>query len=699
MYSTHMNHPRIISASPPNPKISLPLSQHSPPPAPSNIFADTLVSLRRCVENQDLKTGSSLHAQLLKSGLHTDVFIANSVLNMYSKCDRIDNARNLFDTMPHTTIVSWTTMMSAYHRSSHLDEAMLLFSRMVEHLNPNEFTLAVLLRACALRGDVNLIEAVHSHAIRSGLLSDSFLRNCLIDAYAKVGMLTTAEKLLLRLCGRDVVSWTCVVSGCIRSGDAERGIALFCRMQEDGVVPNDIAMVTVLQACSEISKYGIMQWIHGLVLKGNWWTSGIVLNSLIEMYSTNGYFNETMRVFRCFCFGGEGLHPSPETMANLLHGCGRLKLGKEIHGYWIKHGFLPCTVAENSLMNMYAAHGFVDSSLLIFRTMAKRDIVSWNTIMKCFVKNAQAVDALRLLHEIHGEGLRESVSPDFVTLLTSLEACSELARIREGWVLHGYSMKTGILCDIFVQNALIDMYAKSGRLDLAECVFEEMHQRDVGSWNSMITAYGVNGDGASAVKVFKELEREGSKKPNAITFTNALSACAHAGLVEEGFAIFHSMEKQCGVSRSMEHYACMVDLLGRAGRVNEAMAFIEKMPMQPGSDIWGALLSACVVVGNVAVAERAGEELAALEPGSSIWRIALANAYAAAGKWEKVAELRGAGRLRKEGGWSSVNVEGSEFDFFAGDTRHPERAMIYDVVECLKFHMRDDGVSDLILLA
>ncbi|XP_047977405.1 pentatricopeptide repeat-containing protein At3g53360, mitochondrial-like [Salvia hispanica] len=692
MYSTHMNHHRIISASSPNPKLSLSLSQHSP----SNIFADTLVSLRRCVENQDLKAGSSLHAQILKSGLHTDVFISNSLLNMYSKCDRIHDARNLFDTMPHTTIVSWTTMMSAYHRSSRLDQAMLLFSRMVEHLNPNEFTLAVLLHACAFRGgDVNLIEAVHSHAITSGLLSDSFLRNCLIDAYAKVGMLTTAEKLLLRLCAEDVVSWTCVVSGCIRSGDSERGIALFCRMQEDGVVPNDIAMVTVLQACSEIGIYGIMQWIHGLVLKGNWWMSCLVLNSLIEMYSTNGYFNEAMRVFRCFCFGSEGLHPSPETMANLLHGCGRLKLGKEVHGYLIKHGFLPCTVAENSLMNMYAAHGFVHSSLLIFRSMAERDIVSWNTIMKCFVKNAQAADALRLLRESHGEGLREI---DFVTLLTSLEACSELARIREGRVLHGYSMKTGLLGDIFVQNALIDMYAKSGRLDLAECVFEGMHQRDVGSWNSMITAYGVNGDGASAEKVFKELEREGTKKLNAITFTNALSACAHAGLVKEGFAIFQSMEKQRGVSRNMEHYACMVDLLGRAGRVNEAMAFIEKMPMRPGSDIWGALLSACVVVGNVALAERAGEELAALEPCSSIWRVALANAYAAAGKWEKVVELRGATRLRKEGGWSSVNVEGFEFDFFAGDTRHPEREMIYDVVGRLKIHMLNDGPGDLILL-
>ncbi|XP_057810449.1 pentatricopeptide repeat-containing protein At3g53360, mitochondrial-like [Salvia miltiorrhiza] len=695
MKSLHLNSPTLISpslANTPNPKISRSFPQHSSPP--ENIFSDQLLSLRRCVQTQDLKTGSSLHATILKSGLEADVFIANSLLNMYSKCDCVHHARNVFDQMPHRTVVSWTAMMSAYHRSSLPDEAMSLFSRMPAHLNPNEFTLAVLLQACALRGDVNLVEAVHSHAIRSGLASDSFLQNCLIDAYAKAGMLTAAEKLLLRLCRRDVVSWTCVVSGCVKCGEAERGLSLFCRMQEDGVAPSEIAMVTALQACSEIGNGRIMGWIHGLVLKGNWWMSGLVLNSLIGMYSTNGYFTEAMAVFRRFCFGSEGLHPSPETMASLLHGCGRrgaLKLGGEIHGYLIKHGFLPCVVAENSLMNVYAEHGYVDSALLLFRMMAERDVISWNTIIKCFVKNGRAVDALRLLREIHREGC---VSPDFVTLLTSLEACSELARITEGRVIHGHLTKTGLLGDIFLQNALIDMYAKSGRVDFADCVFEGMQETDIGSWNSIIAAYGVNGDGASAVKAFEKLEREGTKKPNGITFTNALSACAHAGLVEEGCGIFHSMEKRHGMNPSTEHYACVVDLLGRAGRVKEAEAFIDKMPMLPGSDVWGALLSASVLVGDVAMAERAAEELAALEPSSSIWRVALANAYAAAGKWDRVAELRG---LRKEGGWSCVNVEGFEFDFFAGDARRGESEMIYQVIGWLQIHMQDNAVCDEIL--
>lgn len=683
-----------------HPRISRSFLQNSSPP--ENIFSEALLSLRTSAESDDLKLGSSFHARILKLGIESDVFIGNSLLSMYSKRHRIDDARKVFDQMPHRTVVSWTAMMSAYLRDGHVDEAMLLFSTILEHLSPNEFTLAVLLQACALRGDQNLVEAVHSYAIRSGFIMDNFLQNCLLDAYAKSRMQESAEKLLQRLCRRDVVSWTCVVSGCVRSGDAERALALFCRMREDGILPNDITMLSVIHACSEIKKYRIMQWIHGLVLKGNWCMNGLVLNSLMEMYSTNGYLMEALSILFCFCFSSEGLYPSQETLANLLHGCGsrgKLKLGEEIHGYLIKHRFLPCTVAENSLINMYAEHGDVDSALLVFRMMVKRDIVSWNTIIKCLVKNAQPLESLRLLSEIHREGY---VSPDFVTLLTSLEACSELARIIEGKVIHGYLTKTGLLNDIFIQNALIDMYAKSGRLDFAENTFAEMQEKDVGSWNSIISAYGINGRGSSALKAFNELERSDTKKPNAITFTNVLSACAHAGLVEEGLAIFRSMEKRYSISPSTEHYSCVVDLLGRGGRVKEAEAFIKKIPMPPGTDVWGALLGASVLVGDVAAAERAAREFAALEPSSSIWRVAFSNAYAAAGEWDKVAEIRAESRglngLRKEGGWSSVNVEGFEFKFFVGDTKHTESEMIYGIIGRLQIHMRDDvEISDQIV--
>ncbi|PIN17957.1 hypothetical protein CDL12_09375 [Handroanthus impetiginosus] len=660
-------------------------------------FSDALLSIRKCTENEDPKMGSCFHGQILKSGLESDVFVANSLLNMYSKCDQIKDAENVFDHMPYRTIVSWTSMMSGYYRNGLADEAILLFSAMLEYLQPNEFSLAVVLQACALKGDEKLVQVIHCFAVRSGLMLDKFLQNSLIDAYAKLGMLTAAEKLLERLYRRDEVSWTCVISGSVSHGNSKRALAFFCGMQEDGVIPNDVTMLAVLKACSELNNYQIMKWIHGLVLKGNWCMNSLVLNSLIEMYSTNGYFIDSLTIFFRFCFNNKGLYPSPETMANIVQDSGnfeQLNVGKEIHGYLIKHRFLPCTTVENSLMNMYARNGQEDSALLLFRMMPTRDIISWNTIISSLVKNDQPVGALRFLSEIHREGSQDNVSPDFVTLLTSLEACSDLALLLQGQILHGYLIRTGLLGDIFIQNALIDVYAKSGRLDFAENIFKEMHERDIGSWNSIIAAYGINGNGTSALNIFSDLEGSGTTKPNEITFLNVLSACSHTGLVEQGLEIFKLMETRYGIQPRMEHYACMVDLLGRAGRVEEAETFIHKMPIRPGPDVWGALLSASVLIGNTTIAEKAAKELAVLEPNSSIWRVALSNAYAAAGKWREVAEiraeLRGSKKLKKEGGWSSINVEGCEFSFMAGETKCLESATIYEIIGSLQSHMRDE---------
>ncbi|KAL3619234.1 hypothetical protein CASFOL_036804 [Castilleja foliolosa] len=674
-----------------SPKLSF---SHPHYPLPSeNTFSDALFSLRTCTDNKNTKMGSCFHAHILKSGLETDVFIANSLLNMYSKFDQLKNARNVFDQMPHRTIVSWTSIMSAYNRHGLTHETILLFSQLLEHhlhLQPNEFTLSVLLQACASKGDENLVKVIQSFAIKTGLISDTFLQNSLIDAYSKSGKPTAAEKLMGRLYSRDVVSWTSIISGYLSRGDTKRALASFLGMQEDGVLPNDVTMLTVLKVCSDINELEILKWVHGLVMKGNWCLNSVlVLNSLMEMYSINGYFVESMKIFLYFCFNNNGLFPKPETMASILHGCGNLNLGKEIHGYLIKNGFLPCIVAENSLINMYGKNGSKDSALILFRRMVKSDIISWNTIINCFVKNDDPGGALRLLGEIHG---KDDVFPDFVTGLTSLEACSDLVLLTQGQIVHGYLTRTGLLMDIFVQNALIDMYAKSGRLDHAVIVFDKMPERDIGSWNSIIAAYGMNGDGISALKLFDDLKKCEKIKLNEITFVNILSACAHAGLVEAGLDIFDSMDTCYGVKPSMEHFACVVDMLGRAGRIEDADRFVDKMPVQPGCDVWAALLGACAVSGNLAVAEKAARELEILGPENSVWRVALSNVYAAAGEWQKVAairaEMRGTG-MRKEGGWSSVNVDGFELRFMAAETRHPESAVIYEVIGRLRDHMRD----------
>ncbi|KAJ0105496.1 hypothetical protein Patl1_17653 [Pistacia atlantica] len=527
--------------------------------------------------------------------------------------------------------------------------------------------------------------------VKMGLVSDNFLRNSLIDAYAKSGLLLCAEKLLERFSCQDVVSWTSVISGYVFNGMMDEALVIFIRMQGAGTLPNEVTVLSILHACSLINQWWKIQWVHGLVIKLGMSGNELIVNSLVEMYVLNEYLKEGMQIFCRFSFMGEGCYLSPETMASLLQQCG-MKLGKEIHGYLIKHDFFPCIVIENSLIDMYAEIGESESAYQLFARMNNRDMISWNTMMTCLVKNVESYQALMLLEGIHSRKENGSVSPDFITMLASIQACSNLASLQLGQVIHGYITRAGLICDIFIQNALIDMYGRSGKLDLAEKIFKEMLVKDLGSWNSLITAYGVNGDATSALQVFTELKKSGTHKPNAVTYVNILSACAHSGMIKEGFEIFRFMHRD-GVEPSMEHFVCMVDLLGRSGRLEEAEAFIEKMPVKPGPAVWGALLGACGFFGDVVVAERAAKQLSTLEPESRIWRVALCNVYASVGNWESAAkvraEMRGLKGMGKEGGWSSVEVGGNRFKFMVNDTRHPDSKTIYQVLSRMTEHIKD----------
>ncbi|XAR70260.1 hypothetical protein NMG60_11027049 [Bertholletia excelsa] len=673
---------------------------HRFPPS-EGVFSDAVSSVRICSARRNPRLGSSIHARLLKSGLANDVFVCNSLLDMYAKSEHIGQAAKVFDQISERTVESWTAIMSGYCQNGRVDEVFSLFERMLEALPPNEYTMAVLLQACARKGDQKLTQVVHCFVIKYEYETDNFLQNSLIDAYAKSGMLGTAEQVLDRLSCRDVVSWTSAISGHASNGTMKSALLLFFRMQGEGILPNEVTILSILRACSSIKQWRIFQWVHGLVMKTEWCRNSLVMNSLVEMYAVNGYFKEAIELFSHFCFSGEGEYLSPETMASLIQGCGHsgyFSLGKDLHAYLVKHRFFPCTAIENSLMDMYGESGQIDFVSQLFRQMNFKDIVSWNTLMTCLVKNKQFSEVLKLLGKIHAAGAEENVFPDFITMLTSIQACSSLASLQLGQVIHGYATRTGFISDIFVQNSLIDMYGKSGRSDFAVQVFKEMPLRDLGAWNSLIAAYGFNGDAISALKILAKLKKSDTHQPNAITFTSVLSACAHGGLINEAFDIFSRMKKDHGVDPRMEHFACMVDLIGRTGGLEEALALIDKMPMRPGPDVWGALLGACVLFSNVEIAERAASELSALQPNCNTWRVALSNVYAGVGRWKDAAKARaeahGFKELLKGGGWSSVEVKGHLHTFMAADTSHPKSKMIYEVVNGMQEQIKCIAITD-----
>lgn len=672
------------------------------PPKPHHLsqsetlYSDAISSLRLCTTKRNPKLGSCIHAKILKSGLGSDRLVNNFLLDMYAKCEQIERAAKVFDDMPHRTVVSWTSMMSGYCQKGFVDDVLLMFQQMLESLAPNEYTFCVLLRACARKRDSKLVAIIHGYAMKCGYDRDGFFQNSLIDAYAKSGMVGSSEEVLYRFSGRDVVSWTTAISGHVGNGMMERALVLFFQMQEDGVQPNVVTVLSILMACSSIRQYRVIQWVHGLVMKTEWCRNALVMNSLVEMYNNNKYFQEAVRLFCDFCFAGEGWYLRPETMAALLQGCahsGSFMLGEEIHGYLIKHGFFPSICVENSLLDMYGESGQLDFAFQFFRMMKFKDITSWNTLMTCLVKSERPSEVLKLLTDIHTYGPQDNIFPDFITMLASTKACSNLSSERLGQVIHGYTLRAGMISDVFVQNSLVDMYGKSGRLDLAEQMFEEMPIRDLGSWNSLIAAYGMNGNGISALQTFVKLKKSGIYKPNEITFASVLSACSHSGLIEEGFEIFECLKTEYGIDQRMEHFACMVDLLGRSGRLEEAEAFIEKMPVKPGPDVWGALLGACALFKNVEIAERAATKLSTLEPNSNVWRVAISNVYASVGRWEDVAkaraEVRRSEELKRGEGWSSVEVKGEMHRFRVADTSYAESETIYEVLNGMRQQIRE----------
>ncbi|OAY73711.1 Pentatricopeptide repeat-containing protein [Ananas comosus] len=427
--------------------------------------------------------------------------------------------------------------------------------------------------------------------------------------YAKIGSAASAEKL-----GR----------GFMDCGAFGKALELFTMMLKDGILPNTVTMLSIIQACSLSHEPSFLRWVHAWATKLELDRNDLIANSLVEMYAKNEFLEEGVKVFYMFYLFDGKVCSDASVVAAIVHGCsllGSLKHVKEIHGYLTKAGFFPCTVIENSVMGAYAKHGRVDDVHLVFERMVQRDTVSWNTVISCFVKNDRAGNALEFLglfHKLTQIGLQ----PDFVTILSSIQACSEVASLQQGQVLHSYVIKSGFDVDVYVCNALIDMYAKSGRIDFAELMFREIGFgfKDISSWNSMIAAYGIHGDGSSAMRVFDRLKNEGNHSPNAVTFACVISACGHAGFTEEGYECFKSMKRDYGIEPRTEHYASMVDLFGRSGKLREAVEFIKDMPIQPGPSVWGALLGACGLHWNIEIAEKAAKELAVLEPESDIWK-------------------------------------------------------------------------------
>lgn len=372
--------------------------------------------------------------------------------------------------------------------------------------------------------------------------------------------------------------------------------------------------------------------------------------------------------------------------------------GREIHASILRQGFEGHVHVMTTLLDMYARFGCVSYASRVFEQMPVKNLVSWSAMIACYSKNDKPFEALELFRKMMLENRKmmlenQDLLPNSVTMVSVLQACAALAALEQGKLLHGYILRKGLDSILPMVSALVTMYARCGNLELALQVFERMEKRDVVSWNSLISSYGIHGFGRKAIQIFNEMLGQGLS-PSPISFVSVLGACSHAGLVEEGKVLFKSMAREHKMFPIMEHYACMVDLLGRANRLEEAAKIIDDMRIEPGPKVWGSLLGACRIHCNVELAERASSRLFELEPTNAGNYVLLADIYAEAKMWSEVKRVKmllEARGLQKVPGRSCIEVGRKIYTFTSVDEFNPQKEQLHALLLKLYTEMKEQG--------
>eukprot|EP01018_Ginkgo_biloba_P013169 Gb_21054 [translate_table: standard] len=678
--------------------------------------------LSACANMSALEQGIEIHEETITTGFQSNVFVESALVDMYAKCGRIEKARHIFDKMHQRNVVSWTAMIAGYVQNGKGVEALKLFREMqLTGVKPSSNTFASVLRACANMADLEHGIKVHEEISRSGLQSDVFVESALVDMYAKCGSLGKARNIFDKMHQRNVVSWTAMIAGYVQNGQSVGALKLFRLMQLAGVKPNSNTFASVLPACANSAALEQGMEIHEKIIKSGFQSDVFVESALVDMYAKCGYIEKARNIFdkmhqqnaiswtamiAGYVQNGQGVEalnlfrqmqvagvkPNSNTFATVLAACANstaLEQGMEIHENIIRNGFQSDVFVDSALVDMYAKCGSIKKARDVFDKMHQRNVVSWTAMIAGYVQNGQAVEALHVFQQMQLSG----VKPDLNTFASVLPACANLAALEQGMEIHECLTKSGFVSDVFVDNALIDMYAKCGSIEKARNLFDKMHHRDVVSWTTIIAGYAMHGHSKEALKLFEQMQLSGMK-PNHITLVCVLSACCHAGLVDKGWQYFDWMSEYYHITPTMKHYVCMVDLLGRAGHLDKAKHFINKMPIEPDAIVWSCLLGACKIHNNIELGEYVAELLFELDPKNAAPYVLLSNIYAAAGRWEdseNVRRMMKDKKVKKKPGCSWIEVNKQVHAFVVGDRSHPQTQKIYTKLDRLFRQMKVAG--------
>lgn len=639
-----------------------------------------------CAQLREDNAGEQIHSFVTKSGFDRDAYVGTSLMNFYAKNGSIDEAKLVFDGLVVKTAVTWTTIITGYVKSGRSDVLLNLFNQMKEiDIVYDKYLLSSVLSACSMLEFVKGGKQIHAYVLRRGMEMDVSVVNVLIDFYAKCARVKMARRIFDEIKVQNIVSWTTMIAGYMQNSFDREAMKLFTEMTRFGWKPDDFACSSVLTSCGSVEALAQGRQVHAYSIKVNLESDNFVKNCLVDMYANcdsltdargvfdimagrnvvsynammEGYskqekLSEALDLFHEMRLGF--VPPGLLTFVSLLglsSSVFSLELSKQLHGLIFKYGFFIDVFIGSALIDAYSKCSSIKDARLVFNEMNEKDIAVWNAMLLGYTQQLENEEALKLCLELQLSRQR----PNEFTFATLITAASNLASLKPGQQFHNHLLKMGLHFDPFVVSALIDMYAKCGSFEDAYKTFGSTVWKDVACWNSMIFSNAHHGEPKKALLLFKEMTKEGLK-PNYVTFVGVLSACSHAGLIEDGLCHFESMAG-FGIEPGIEHYASVVSLLGRAGKLYEARDFIEKMPIKPPAAVWRSLLNACRIFGNVELGRYAAEMAISTDPTDSSSYTLLSNIFAYNSMWADVKTVRKRMDLdgvMKEPGYSWIEV-------------------------------------------
>ncbi|KAK6941594.1 Pentatricopeptide repeat [Dillenia turbinata] len=586
--------------------------------------------------------------------------------------------------------------------------------------NPIEietYTCLTLLEECNTMSE---LKQIHAQMLRNGLFFDEFAAAKIVSfsALEDSGSLDYALLVFTRIPNPTIFTCNSMIRGFTNKNLPKKALHFYEHMITHDLFPDRFTFPSLFKSCGSLDE-GRM--LHCHCTKFGFSCDCYVQNTLMKMYASCGCLISARKVFDkmenknivswATMIGAyaewdqpiealkvfermeiENVRPNEISLVNVLTACARardLEVAKRVHGIIEDLGIGYHLVLMTALMDVYCKCGCVSLAREIFDELPDKNLYCWNIMIKGYVEDSEYEAALLLFREMQLKG----VKGDKVTMVSLLLSCTHLGALELGKWLHMHIEKMDIAVDVALGTALVDMYAKCGCIESALRVFQEMRERDVMTWTALIVGLAMTGQGETALDFFHEMQMSGLK-PDAITFVGVLAACSHAGLVDEGISHFNSMRNVYGIKPSIEHFGCMVDILGRAGEIAKAEELIKEMPMAPDIFVLGGLLGACRIHGDLEAAERTAKRLLELDSERGGTYVLLSNIYSSLGKWEEAKAIRDLmvkRKIKKPPGCSLIEIEGIVYEFTRGDLTNPHSSKIYEMLDDMICRLKHAG--------